>query len=84
VVTKEFSDGSIVPLKETSKPIWLKLTRKGDFVEVHYSLDNRSFQVVRQAYFPPKVRCKVGVMAAAPIGAGFAAVFDDLEISEAK
>jgi uncharacterized protein len=82
VVTRDFSDGSLVHQKE-SKPVWLKLTRKGDFVEIHYSLDNRSFQVVRQAYFPPKVACKVGVMAAAPLGTGFKVVFEDLAITAA-
>jgi regulation of enolase protein 1 (concanavalin A-like superfamily) len=84
VVTREFSDGSVVPEKEALKPVWLKLARKGDFVQVHYSLDNRSFQVVRTAYFPPKVACKVGVMAAAPLGAGFQAAFEDLEITAAQ
>jgi regulation of enolase protein 1 (concanavalin A-like superfamily) len=84
VVTRDFSDGSTAPEKATAKPVWLKLTRKGDFVEIHYSLDNRSFQVVRQAYFPPKVACKVGVMAAAPVGTGFKAIFEDLKITVAQ
>jgi uncharacterized protein len=84
VVTRAFSDGSVLPLKELSKPVWMKLTRKGDFVEIHYSLDNRTFQVVRQAYFPPNVACKVGVMAAAPMGTGFKTVFENLEIAAAQ
>jgi uncharacterized protein len=83
VVTRDFSDGSVVHPKDTSKAVWLKLTRKGDFVEIHYSPDNRSFEVVRQAYFPPKVACKVGVMAAAPLGTGFKAVFEDFKVAAA-
>jgi uncharacterized protein len=84
VVTREFSDGSVMPKKDVSKPVWLKLIRKGHFVEVFFSLDNKSFQVVRQTYFPPKVGCKVGVMAASPMGTGFKTVFEDFEISTAK
>jgi uncharacterized protein len=84
VVTREFSDGSVVPKKDGAKAVWLKLTRKDDFVEIDYSFDGRSFEVARQAYFPSKVRCKVGVMAAAPVGTGFKAVFEDLEITAAQ
>ena len=80
VVTREFSDWSVIPKKGTSKYVWLKLIRKDDYVEIHYSLDNKSYQVVREAYFPPKVKCKIGVMAAAPEGKGFQAVFEDFKV----
>jgi uncharacterized protein len=93
VITRDFSDGSVVHpqeavakdgAKSTAKPVWMKLARKGDFIEIHYSRDNRTFEVVRQGHFPPKVACKVGVMAAAPLGAGFKTVFEDFEITAAK
>ncbi len=81
VVTREFSDWSVIPKKGTSKYVWLKLIRKDDYVEIHYSMDNKSYQVVREAYFPPKVKCKIGVMSAAPEGKGFRAVFDNFKIT---
>jgi len=71
----------VIPKKGTSKSVWLKLIRKDDYVEIHYSLDNKSYHVVREAYFPPKVKCKIGVMGAAPEGKGFQAIFEDLKIT---
>ena len=69
------------PGQVPSNKMGWELIRKDDYVEIHYSLDNKSYQVVREAYFPPKVKCKIGVMAAAPEGKGFQAVFEDFKIA---
>lgn len=81
VMTRDYSDWSVVALRARPSYVWLKLIRKNDYVEISYSLDNKSYQVVREGYFPPKVKCKVGIMAAAPEGQGFQAVFEEFKIT---
>lgn len=76
VVTRQFSDWSVVPLAVPPTSVWLKLLRKGDYVEVRYSLDGTTFSMLRLAYFPPAVPVQIGMMAAAPTGEGFQAVFE--------
>jgi regulation of enolase protein 1 (concanavalin A-like superfamily) len=80
VVTREFSDWSVVPVPNNAASIWLKLTRKNDFVEISYSFDNHSFLMLRLAYFPPKVPVQIGIMAAAPDGGGFPVVFKEFKV----
>jgi uncharacterized protein len=81
VVTREFSDWSVIPKQAGSRAVRLKLVRKNDYVEISYSLDGTSYQVVREAYFPPTVKCQIGVMGAAPEGKGFRAAFQDFKVT---
>jgi uncharacterized protein len=81
VVTRGFSDWSVVPLAHAPSAIWLELVRKSDYVEVSYSLDGRAFVVVREAYFPPGTKVQIGVMAAAPEGKGFPVTFEDFTVT---
>lgn len=80
VVTREFSDWSVAPQKTNPEAIWLKLTRKDDYVEISYSFDRHHFDLLRIAYFPPAVPVQIGPMAAAPEGNGFRVVFEDLQV----
>lgn len=77
VVTREFSDWSVIQRTDDPREVWFLLTRKNDFVEIKYSFDNREFAMLRLAYFPPKVPVKIGMMCAAPDGNGFQIEFDD-------
>jgi regulation of enolase protein 1 (concanavalin A-like superfamily) len=81
VMTRDYSDWSVVPQLARPKQVWLKLIRKNDYVEISYSLDNKSYNVVREGYFPPRVKCEIGVMAAAPEGHGFQAIFEEFRIT---
>jgi regulation of enolase protein 1 (concanavalin A-like superfamily) len=80
VVTRDFSDWSVRPLPEPPAVLWLRLTRRGDTVEVHYRLDDGPATMLRLAYFPPGVPAQIGVMCASPQGAGFSVTFRDLTI----
>jgi hypothetical protein len=84
VVTRQFSDWSVVPRKDNPLAIWLKLIRRKDYVEIRYSFDNQIFDLLRLAYFPPHLPVQIGVMAAAPDGKGFKAIFDDFTVSNFK
>ncbi|WP_240737370.1 DUF1349 domain-containing protein [Hymenobacter metallicola] len=83
VVTREVSDWSVVPRQDSPKAVWLTLLRKGDYVEIQYSFDNKDFKMLRLAYFPPTPgkKVQIGLMCAAPDGKGFPVEFEDFSIS---
>lgn len=80
VVTREFSDWSVKALNDNLPVIWLKLIRGHDYVEIKYSKDARNYEMLRLAYFPPATEVQIGLMAAAPEGKGFKAVFEEFRL----
>ncbi len=77
VVTHNNSDWSMIKLDSNPKSIWIRATRISDSLEIFYSLDNISYQMMRLAYFPENKACLVGLMAASPKGDGFKALFEE-------
>lgn len=84
VVTREVSDWSVVPRQDSPESVWLKLLRKGDYVEIKYSFDNKKYDMLRLAYFPADVKVQIGVVAAAPGEKSFAVVIEDFKVSIIK
>tara|TARA_R110002111_G_scaffold52233_3_gene91221 strand:+ start:4613 stop:5182 length:570 start_codon:yes stop_codon:yes gene_type:complete len=84
VVTRECSDWSVAPIKGMPETFFIKAKRGNDYVEVSYSLDASTYQLLRQAYFPPSPSLKIGFMAASPKGGGFEVTFDKFEIKVAN
>jgi regulation of enolase protein 1 (concanavalin A-like superfamily) len=84
VVTREVSDWSVVPRHDSPKSVWLKLLRKGDFVEIKYSFDGIKFDMLRLAYFPPDVKAMIGMVAAAPGKQRFDVTFEDFKVEVLK
>ena len=80
VVTREFSDWSIMALPTPPPAVWMRVKRQGDTLEVYYSLDGTTFAMLRQAYFPPEPTVQVGVMVCAPISDGFTATFEGFTV----
>jgi regulation of enolase protein 1 (concanavalin A-like superfamily) len=80
VVTRDFSDWSVVPLPENPPAIWLRVTRHGSTIEVHYSLDGTGYSMIRTAHLPPAETVSVGIMCASPEGNGFTTTFEGLDI----
>ncbi len=80
VVTRAFSDWSILPLAGDPSALWLRVTRHDNAVEVAYSLDGESYTMLRQGYFPPGPAAQVGVMVCAPTGDGFTARFEGFTV----
>ena len=76
VVTRDFSDWSIIPLTDAPPAIWLRVKRHGVSVEVLFSLDGEEFIMLRQAYLTPVEDVQVGVMCCAPTGEGFPVTFE--------
>jgi regulation of enolase protein 1 (concanavalin A-like superfamily) len=82
VFTHDFSDWSTLDDLSQSGPVWWRVARKKDSIEAQCSSDGKTFLTVRQGYFPAAVEVQVGVMCAAPEGAGFEAAFDNLKLEK--
>jgi regulation of enolase protein 1 (concanavalin A-like superfamily) len=82
VFTHDYSDWSTMEDLSQTDPVWWRVARKKDSIEVQCSRDGASFLTIRQGYFPPYVEAKVGLMCASPEGAGFEAVFDELRLDK--
>jgi regulation of enolase protein 1 (concanavalin A-like superfamily) len=83
VVTRGFSDWSVLPLGRVAERVTIDLERAGDAVTVRYGLDGEPPQtLLRLAYFPPGGAALAGAMAAAPVGKGFAVRFSDVRVCE--
>ena len=83
VFTHDFSDWSTMEDLSQSGPVWWRVARKKDSIEAQCSKDGDKFMTVRQGYFPADVKVMAGVMCAAPEGAGFDAMFDQLKLERA-
>jgi len=82
VFTHDFSDWSTMDDLSQSEPVWWRVARKKDSIEAQISEDGVTFFTVRQGYFPAYVEGQVGIMCAAPEGAGFEATFDELRLEK--
>ena len=80
VVTREFSDWSVLPRNDNPSSIWVRLQRFNDTVQISYSLDGEKWSMIRLAYFPEKVPVKIGMVTAAPGKQSFEVRFDDFSI----
>lgn len=80
VVTRDYSDWSIVRLENSPPSFWLRVLRRGPTVEISYALDGRNYQLLRQAYFTLTETLDVGLMCASPRGSGFSSKFEQFRI----
>jgi len=80
VVTREYSDWSVVPLSGNPAALWLRLTRRVSAIEISYALDGVQYQMLRLAYLTPTQAMSVGLMCASPDGAGFPVTFEGFTI----
>jgi regulation of enolase protein 1 (concanavalin A-like superfamily) len=80
VVTRDFSDWSVVPLVDAPPVFWLRVARHGSTVEVSYSRDGGAYTLLRQAHLTDVETVSVGVMVCAPTGDGFTAMFEEFKV----
>lgn len=81
VVTRDFSDWSVLPRSDSPASIWMRLQRYNDTVQISYSLDGQKWSMVRLAYFPPQLPVQIGMVAAAPGKQPFEVIFDHFSIA---
>ena len=84
VITNDFSDWSVTPLKEAPEWFHLKLVWKAPAVEVFYSIDGKDWIMMRLGYLlgSEETGVKVGLMTCSPDGQGFEVTFKDFEIKK--
>ena len=75
VVTRDFSDWSVLPLAAPPATLRLRVDRVGSTLEVRYGLDDGPVALLRQTYLTDAETLSVGPMCAAPTGSGFTATF---------
>ncbi|MBE9004389.1 DUF1349 domain-containing protein [Fortiea sp. LEGE XX443] len=80
VVTRNYSDWSVVPMPHNPSAIWVRVTRRNTTVEVEYSLNGTEYTMLRLAYLSPVETVSVGVMCASPEGKGFPIKFEKFQI----
>ncbi len=80
VVTRDYSDWSMVSIPDNPAAIWLRIIRKGSALEIYYSLDRQQYTMLRMAYLTLAEAVDVGIMCASPEGEGFVTVFEELSI----
>ena len=83
VVTRDYSDWSVLPLSHNPQQIWLRLTKHGSAVRIQYSLDGVAWAMLRLAYLPDAPTVQIGMMCCSPQRAGFVARFSGFKVSEA-
>lgn len=83
VVTAEQSSWAVGELPDGAAEIGLRLSRRGDAVEIRYAVDGGEPRLGAIVYLPPGAEVLAGAMCAAPEGGGFEATFSDLEIGPA-
>ncbi len=79
VVTRNYSDWSIVPL-QNPPATWIQCERQGTTFAVSYSLDGTEFEMIRQLFLTDETDQQVGMMLAAPKGKGFSVRFEDYRL----
>ncbi|MFB9908666.1 DUF1349 domain-containing protein [Allokutzneria oryzae] len=82
VVTRDFSDWSVVPIPGLDGPVSLVVDRTGDTVTIRYGVGEAAPEtMLRLAYLPPGGEVLVGPMCASPQGRGFPTRFHHFEVT---
>lgn len=84
VITRDFSDWSVLPLHQAPKFIWIRVQRTKETIEVFYSLDGESYTMLREAYLTETPALQVGIMTCAPKGDGFSTNFEGFKVTTVK
>jgi uncharacterized protein len=80
VVTTEQSSWAVGELPDGAAEIGLRLSRRGDAMEIRYAVDGGEPRLGALVYLPPGAEVLAGAMCAAPEGSGFEVTFRDLAI----
>jgi regulation of enolase protein 1 (concanavalin A-like superfamily) len=80
VVTVGFSSWMMADLPEGAPEVGMRLTRRGEAVEIRYETAGRAPELAALVYLPPDREMLAGVMCAAPESGGFAVAFHNIKV----
>jgi len=81
VLTLGMSSWTVANLPDGTDDVALRLSRRGDAVEIRYSINGGPPDLAALVYLPPDSELLAGVMCAAPEGSGFSVSFHELRIA---
>lgn len=81
VVTDGRSDDANGERLDGVEAVRLQVARRGDFWALHYSLDGRSWRMVRVFHLKMKKAVRVGLEAQSPVGRGCSVLFEGWRIA---
>ena len=84
VVTRDYSDWSVVPLYSYPGSLRMRLKREGGAVTMEYRSPDIGWVMFRTAYLSTADELEVGRMAAAPEGEGFEVIFSEFRLQRAN
>ena len=84
VITRNYSDWSVIPLSSPPVSLWLKLERRAETVEIKYSLNGQDYQLLRLGYLTSNPTVQAGLMCASPQGEGFLTTFEGFKLQMVK
>jgi uncharacterized protein len=80
VLTMGSSNWMVADLPPDTDEVTLRVSRRGDAVEVRYSAGDGAAELAALVFLPPDREMLAGIVCAAPEGAGFSVAFHDLRI----
>lgn len=82
VITREFSDWSMLKLSRCREQLTLRLTRHGSAVRIQYLNEAGQWDLVRLGYLDLPDECQIGVVCCSPQRAGLEVKFMEFTIGE--
>jgi uncharacterized protein len=80
VLTAGWSSWMVADLPPGTDEVTLRVSRRGDAVEVRYAAGDGAAELAALVYMPPDREMLAGIVCAAPEGNGFSVAFHDLRI----
>ncbi len=81
VVTVGWSSWMVADLPPGTDEVTLRVSRRGDAVEVRYIAEEGAAELAALVFMPPDREMLAGIVCAAPEGSGFSVAFHDLRIA---
>ena len=80
VVTHHTSDWSVISLDKPVDFVWIKAVRRLDAIEIFYSFDDKTYNMMRNCWMQDNTPVMVGLATACPDGEGFKAKFENFQV----
>ncbi|WP_207649469.1 DUF1349 domain-containing protein [Anaeromicropila populeti] len=82
VVTREYSDWSVLNFPDYSGELTIRMTRHGEAIRIQYLDNTGKWRLMRLGYINMPEECQVGIMCCSPQREGFEVSFKDFKISD--